>query len=190
MDVVYVVPSNFAAMAQTPGAFLASELERIGMSRAELARLVDVNWPTVDRWVKGNGFSKKNRELAARAMGFQPDHFERPDYTSLHQELRERAIAEFLASELAPPDVTDEERVALHSQQLPLTRKPTRHFYMALLSLLRGHLDPADFATELDENEALAASVAAKLGKQVSKVPSRKAPSKKKAPKRVARKSK
>jgi hypothetical protein len=162
MDVVYVVPSNFQKMTVTPGELLAAMLERQGLKRSDLAKLVNVNWPTVDRWVQNEGFSRKNRVNAAVALGLQPDTFEVPDLTIAHREKCADVLREFLSSPLAPKDVTEEERASLRSQQIPLHLQPTIYFFSGLLLLLRGQLDPANFEAEVAENEQLSRSVAQK----------------------------
>jgi transcriptional regulator with XRE-family HTH domain len=163
MAPAYIVPSDFSAMKLTPGEFLAAELDRLGMTRADLAKTIGVEWPTINRWVKNDGFTRKNRVAAAAALGLQPDHFEVPPATILHQLKCEEECRKFLASPLAPPDITDEEKAALASQQIPLDRDPTEHFYAGLLYLLRGRLLPSRFEAEVAENEALARRRDAKI---------------------------
>lgn len=162
MDVVYVVPSNFPKMTVTPGELLAAELEQRGIKRSDLAKLLHVNWPTVDRWVKNEGFGRKNRVNAALALKLQADHFEVPDQTLTHQAVCADVLQQFLSSPLAPKNITDEEKASLQSQQIPLHSQPTIHFYSGLLLLLRGQLDPANFEEEVRLNERLARSVSEK----------------------------
>lgn len=163
MAPAYIVPSDLSAMKLTSGEFLAAELERLGMTRADLAKKVGVEWPTINRWVKDDGFTRKNRVAAAAALGLQPDHFEVPPVTILHQLKCQEMCQKFLASPLAPPDITDEEKASLASQQIPLDRDPTEHFYAGLLYLLRGQLAPNQFEEEVAENEALARRRDAKI---------------------------
>lgn len=165
MDVVYVVPSNFPRMTVTPGELLAAELEQRGIKRSDLAKLLHVNWPTVDRWVKNEGFSRKNRVNAALALKLQADHFEVPDQTLAHQAMCADVLQRFLDSPLAPKNITDEEKASLQSQQIPLHSQPTIHFYSGLLLLLRGQLDPANFRKEVEFNERLARAVSEKTEK-------------------------
>lgn len=163
MAPAYIVPSDLSAMKLTPGEFLAAEIERLGLKRADLARRVGVLWPTIDRWVKDEGFNEKNRVAAAAALGLQPDHFNVPSITIVHQLKCDEMRARFLASPLAPSDITDDEKAALASQQIPLDREPTEQFYAGLLYLLRGQLPASRFDSEVEENEALARQVAERV---------------------------
>lgn len=163
MATAYIVPSNSRAMKITPGEFLSAELERLGLKRSDLAEKMGVRWPTVDRWTKDDGFTAKNRMAVAAALRLQSDHFEQPAHTVEHQLKCDEQREKFFASDLAPKDLTQEERDSLLSVQIPLDREPTPHFYAAFLYLLRGQLVTSKFDAELKENEGLARRAASKI---------------------------
>jgi transcriptional regulator with XRE-family HTH domain len=185
MATAYIVPSNSQAMKITPGEFLSAELERLGLKRSDLAEKMGVRWPTVDRWTKDDGFTAKNRMAVAAALRLQSDHFEQPAHTVEHQLKCDEQREKFFASDLAPKDLTTEERASLVSVQIPLDREPTQHFYAAFLYLLRGQLVPSKFGAELRENESLARRAANKIeaiSKTAKKKHERRKPPAKKRP--------
>ncbi len=169
MDVVYVITSSSLEMTVTPGDLLAAELARQGKTRADLAKDLGVNWPTVDRWIKNDGFAQKNRVNAALVMGLQPDAFEVPEHTVVHRLKCEEVLEAYLASPRALPEITEVEKATLRSVQIPLDSVPTELFYNGLLMLLRGYLTPADLAKELEFNEGLSRSVGEKM-KQIEDI--------------------
>lgn len=172
MDVVYVVPSDFAEMPLTPGQYLAVELKRLGVDKTDLAARLDVRYATVLDWCKGRGgfdgptaHNRQNRIAAARALGLDDSHFEKPDVSTLHRIKCEEALAEFLANPLAPKDLTEAELANLRTTFPPLDREPTALFYEGYCYLLRNRLSPSRLEAELEENEALQRGIEKKLGK-------------------------
>jgi hypothetical protein len=172
MDVVYVVPSDFAEMTLTSGQFLEVELRRLNVEKTELAVRLKVRYATVLDWCRGRGgfngpsaHNQKNRVAAARALGLDDNHFEIPEATYLHREKCRKALAAFLANPLAPKDITEVELANLRATFPPLDREPTELFYEGYFYLLRNRLSPSRLAAELEENEALQRSVEQKLGK-------------------------
>lgn len=162
MDVVYVITSNSPEMTPTPGDLLAAELVKQGKDRAYLARKLEVNWPTIDRWIRNIGFTLKNRVSAALALDLQPDAFEVVERTVEHRALCEKRLDDFLASPIGA-DASEWEKAALRSVQFPLDKAPTQAFYVGFLMLLRGQLELADFQKELALNADLARSVDEKM---------------------------
>jgi hypothetical protein len=157
MAAEYIVRSSFPAMKVTPGEHLAAEIKRLGLTRQKLAKMLGVQWPTVDRWTKDDGFNEKNQTSAALAMGLQWDHFRVADTAVAHRLRYEAELAAYLNGPGVPNDVTESERATLASVRLPLDQMPTEYFFSTLLHMLRGGnwLLHTDFEKELIKNTEL-----------------------------------
>lgn len=155
MAAAYFIRSSFAAMRMSPGEHLAAEIKRQGLTRQALAKLLGVQWPTIDRWTKDDGFNEKNQTSAALAMGLQWDHFRAVEPAVAHRLACEQALQRFLNSPIAPPDISEAEKATLASVRFPLDKVPTPQFYPAFILMLRGWLQEQDFERELKENEEL-----------------------------------